>query len=104
MAGLDHAALLADALYQALRAMGPDTDRIARLGIRTINGDPVGELVLSTQDVERLLAALAAPELDDPDDVDPYADEPIACLGVGDDTDTGLAAEIEAFFAQGGEA
>lgn len=85
MAAMDHAAMRVIELYRALKVMGPDTDRIARLGIRTISGDPVGEVVLSTQDVQRLLAVLAAP-----DDIDGDAAE--------------LVADVEAFLAQGGGA
>lgn len=58
MAALDHSAMRLVELYRALMAMGPDADRIGRLDLRTISGDRVGELLLSTQDVERLLQLL----------------------------------------------
>ncbi|MEV8523171.1 hypothetical protein AB0451_03285 [Streptomyces sp. NPDC052000] len=83
MAALDHSAMRVIELYRALKAMGPDTDRIARISLRTISGDPVGELVLSTQDVERLLVLLAEPDAD----------------GAAQ-----LVADVEAFLADGGGA
>jgi hypothetical protein len=84
MAALDHSAMRVIELYRALKAMGPDTDRIARMSLRTISGDPVGELVLSTQDVERLLVLLAEPDA---------TDGPAARM----------VADVEAFLAQRGD-
>jgi hypothetical protein len=87
MAAMDHAAMRVIELYRALKVMGPDTDRIARLDLRTISGDFVGEVVLSTQDVQRLLTVLGVPD----------------CIDIGGDA-AELVADVEAFLAQGGEA